>query len=341
MSYKVQVSVIIPIYNAEKFLKETIQSVLNSTLKNYEIILVNDGSTDNSKLICEDFLRQNKIVSLIDQDNSGVSVARNNGLLQAKGEYVFFMDSDDTLDSELLTTSYEIAKKSQSDIVIIGSQFCEPTPNFTALPTWAQMLRRDYLNLHPDVRFPKNIQPCEDGLFSHQLLALTTKIALNPNGIYNYRHHENQNFKKINENCGKVINQIPSWFEILENFYAKYDLLPAQSLHLARFVEHEPFEFRYLAMPLNQDQKVFLHQLIINFMAKNVLPYLDDNSKKLLTTPFLHFLESKKSDDFDRFYVKYLRKRKTQKRIYLFAINIIPISKLRRKLRKKINDQFQ
>lgn len=340
-SSKIFVSVIIPVYNAEKFLKETIQSVLNSTLKEHEIILVNDGCTDNSKLICEEFSLQNSNVRLINQNNSGVSVARNNGLFQAEGDYVFFMDSDDTLDSEFLKTSYEIAKKNESDIVITGEEFIKRMPNVMALPTWAQLIRLKFLKQYSDIRFPENIQPGEDGLFSHQLLALTTKIALNSNGIYHYRHHEDQNHLKINENCWKVLHQIPIWFEILEKFYTKYNLFKSHSLHLALFIEHEPFEFRYLAMPLNQEQKVFLHQIIQEFMSKNVLLHLDNEGKKMLSIRFLHFLNSKEPDDFDRLYLKYLKYRKIQKKIYLLTINIIPLSKIRKKLRKKINDQFQ
>ncbi len=339
---KIFVSVIIPIHNAEKFLKQTVQSVLNQGLKEFEIILVNDGSTDDSIKICEKFSNQDDRIKLINQINSGVSVARNNGLLHVNGEYVFFMDADDTLDSEFLKTSYEIAKKKEdNDIVVISEQFCKRMPNLTALPTWAQLIRMEFLKQHPSIRFPENIQPCEDGLFSHQLLALTQKIAQNPEGIYHYRHHENQNHLKINENCEKVIKQIPTWFEILENFYIKHGLFKSHSLHLALFIEHEPFEFRYLEMPLNQEQKVFLHQIINNFMSKNVFPYLDEESKKLLSIPFLQFVNSKKNEDFDRFYLKHLKQRKIQKKLYLFAINIIPLSKIRKNLRKNINDQFQ
>jgi glycosyltransferase involved in cell wall biosynthesis len=340
-SKKILVSVIIPVYNAEIFLNETLQSVLNQNLKNFEIILVNDGSTDNSKKICEKFSNQDNRIKLINQINSGVSIARNNGILHAKGEYVFFMDADDTLDAEFLKTSYEIAKKQDSDIVVIGEQFCKRMPNVTALPTWAQLIRMEFLKQYQSIRFPDNIQPCEDGLFSHQLLALTEKIAQNHEGIYHYRHHENQNHLKINENCEKVTKQIPTWFEILENFYTKHGLFKSHSLHLALFIEHEPFEFRYLAMPLNQGQKVFLHQIIKDFMSKNVFPHLDEESKKSLSIPFLKFVNSKKFDDFDRFYIKYLKQRKIKKKLCLFAINMIPLSEIRKNLRKNINDQFQ
>ena len=93
------VSVIIPVYNVEKYISEAIESVLNQSLIDIEVILIDDGSTDNSLLICEQFLQKESRIKLLKQKNSGVSNARNNGLNLAIGKYVFFMDSDDTIDS--------------------------------------------------------------------------------------------------------------------------------------------------------------------------------------------------------------------------------------------------
>lgn len=335
----VSVSIIIPVYNAGEFLDETIKSVLRQSLKSFELILVNDGSTDHSGSICREYQLSDRRVKYIDQANSGVSVARNTGLLHATGEYIFFMDADDTLDSELIKTSYDVAKVKDSDIVIIGESFCKLIAHVTALPTWAQMLKFDFLKKHPSIRFPENIQPCEDGLFSHQLLALTTNIGLNPHGIYHYRHHENQNHLKINENCWKVIHQVPDWFDILHQFYTENNLFQSHALHLAFFVEHEPFEFRYLAMPLTKEQKVILHRLMTTFMSK-VLPYLSEENKSLLSKPFLYFISSNHVDDFDRFYIRYTRQRRIKKNIYLFLIRFIPLKKLRRELRKSIAEKL-
>ena len=80
------VSVIVPIYNAERYISETIESILNQSLKNIEIILVNDGSTDSSLIICEQYLQKDSRIKFVNQNNSGVSIARNNGLKLANGE---------------------------------------------------------------------------------------------------------------------------------------------------------------------------------------------------------------------------------------------------------------
>lgn len=318
---------------------ETIESVVHQSLSQLELILVNDGSTDDSGLICESFQHADSRIKYIYQPNSGVSIARNNGLTHAAGEYIFFMDSDDTLDSEFLKTSYEIAKKEDRDIVIIGNLFCKRMPNVTALPTWAQILKADFLKNNHTIQFPKYIQPCEDGLFSHQLLALTQNIGVNPDGIYHYRHHENQNHIKINENIWKVINQIPEWFKILNEFYTENNFYHSKALHLALFIEHEPFEFRYLGMPLNDEQKFILFELIKSFMSK-VLPYLSKEEKNKLSKPFLYFINSNSIHDFESVYDQYKRRLKLKNKIYLFLIKFIPFKKFRRGLRVKIVERF-
>ncbi|WP_445457884.1 glycosyltransferase family 2 protein [Flavobacterium sp. HNIBRBA15423] len=339
----VLVSVIIPVYNVEKFISEAIESVLNQSFESIEIILVDDGSNDNSLIICEQYLYKDSRIKLIKQKNFGVSIARNNGLNSALGEYIFFMDSDDTIDSEFISTSYNIAKKKDSDIVIIGDYYCKRLPNISALPTCALFLKHSFLKKHFDIRFPKNIQPCEDGLFSHQLLALTHEIAENPSGIYNYREHDNQNHIKINNDTDKLLTQIPIWFKILEDFYNKYNLYNSHAFHFALFLEHEPFELRYIAMPISSNQKEYLHKLIKDFYQKNVNPYINMNDRTKLSKLFLVFLASNDYKEFEKYHKRYLLnlkiKFKFKKFLYKFKlklINIIPISKYRRSLRNKI-----
>ena len=96
------ISVVIPIFNAEKYLKDCILSVLKQTYSNLEIILVNDGSTDTSLLICNEFCELDTRIRCINQKNAGVSVARNNGKKNATGKYIIFVDSDDTLQSDMI-----------------------------------------------------------------------------------------------------------------------------------------------------------------------------------------------------------------------------------------------
>lgn len=335
---KALVSIIVPIFNTELFIAETIESIRNQTLTDIEIILVNDGSTDNSGYICENYVEKDQRIKYIEQENQGVSVARNNGLLNANGDYIYFMDSDDTIDENFIKSSYEIAVEEKSDMVIIGVSYCNRLPNVMALPTCASMISHMFLKKHKDVRFPEAIQPCEDGLFTHRLLALTNKISSNPDGIYHYRKHENQNHVKINENSDRVLNQIPKWLEIIEEFYKSNNFFNSHALHLALFIEHEPFELRYLKMPLNNEQKQFLHSIIRHFMFENVLPYLKE--RKNLSRPFCMFLKYDNYEQFDTYYRRYKQRRKIKQKGLILLSKIIPNKRYRRNLRDIINEEF-
>ncbi|EOU2074248.1 glycosyltransferase [Clostridium perfringens] len=117
MNLNINVSIIVPVYNVELYIKECIDSLINQTLKNIQIILVNDGSTDSSGEICKDYSKSDKRIIYIEQTNSGQSSARNNGLKEAKGEYILFVDSDDYLDLRACEVLYNKAKEYNLDIV--------------------------------------------------------------------------------------------------------------------------------------------------------------------------------------------------------------------------------
>lgn len=97
------ISVIVPVYNTEKYLRRCIDSILNSTCKDFEILLVNDGSTDSSPAICEEYARQDSRIKVICQKNQGVSSARNTGLDRCKGQWIVFVDSDDFISKDFLS----------------------------------------------------------------------------------------------------------------------------------------------------------------------------------------------------------------------------------------------
>ena len=114
----VKVSVIIPVYNVEIFLEECLDSVVNQTLKDIEIICVNDGSTDNSLSILESYAKKDNRIKIINQENQGVSVSRNNGLKISAGKYICFLDSDDYLEVNTLMESFNISEQYSLDICL-------------------------------------------------------------------------------------------------------------------------------------------------------------------------------------------------------------------------------
>ena len=114
----IDISIIVPVYNVEKYLEKCLESLVNQTLKNIEIILVNDGSTDSSKNICERYVEKDKRVILVNQVNKGQSAARNKGIEIARGNYIGFVDSDDYIELDMYEILYEKLIQEDADITI-------------------------------------------------------------------------------------------------------------------------------------------------------------------------------------------------------------------------------
>ena len=115
-----KISIIIPVYNAEIYLNKCIKSITEQTYKNLEIILVNDGSTDSSGKICDEWKEKDNRIKVIHQQNKGVSTARNTGLENSTGEWITFSDNDDYMDSDLIENLYRSAIKRNADISVGG-----------------------------------------------------------------------------------------------------------------------------------------------------------------------------------------------------------------------------
>lgn len=121
MKRNTEFSIIVPVYNVEKYLKKCINSILNQTYINYELILVDDGSKDSSGKICDEYEKKDKRIKVVHKKNDGLSDARNKGLEIAIGDYIMFIDSDDYIDDNLfLDKLFNIISKRKSDIVIYG-----------------------------------------------------------------------------------------------------------------------------------------------------------------------------------------------------------------------------
>ena len=120
--YKYDISVVVPVYNAEKYVTKTLESLFSKRKKGLQIIIVNDGSTDNSRDLIAEMVKNKRDVLVIDQENQGLSAARHSGLKLAEGEYIAFLDSDDWLDEGCYEECYKIAKQENSDVLIYRSK---------------------------------------------------------------------------------------------------------------------------------------------------------------------------------------------------------------------------
>ena len=206
------ISVIIPVYNVEQYLRECLDSVVNQTFRDLEIICVNDGSTDGSPAILEEYAAKDSRIRIVNKENGGLSDARNAGLSIASGEYIQFVDSDDYLDLNACQTLYSKAIESKSDMVmflfncfgIFEKRSSESVSYFPAELTddlekiqyeysnwqtaWSNLFRRDFIEQN-GLRFHKGLI-FEDLPFITKASLLANKIVIVPLPLYYYRQRE-------------------------------------------------------------------------------------------------------------------------------------------------------
>lgn len=139
----IKISVIIPVYNTSKYLKKCLDSVLNQSLKEIEVICVNDGSTDNSLKILKEFAQQDTRIKIINKCNGGLTTARNEGIKKATGEYCLNIDSDDWIEKDYFETLYKRAKRENLDMVISDIIFDYEYENVI-------LVKKDLLNIKED-----------------------------------------------------------------------------------------------------------------------------------------------------------------------------------------------
>ena len=116
-----KVSIVVPVYNAGPYIEQCLKSLVEQTLKDIEIILINDGSTDDSLELCLAYARTDLRIRVVDQENAGACVARNKGIQLAKGEYVLFVDADDFFELDMVYRAYAKATETNADIVVFDA----------------------------------------------------------------------------------------------------------------------------------------------------------------------------------------------------------------------------
>ena len=207
-----KVSVIIPVYNVEKYLKECLDSVINQTLEDIEIICINDGSTDNSSAILEEYAKKDNRIRVINQTNQGVSSARNIGIKNTKSDFIIFLDADDWLDKNTVENTYHIISNSNYDILCFGYCVINENKNQTKTMTVnlrkaknAENISRSLFNIflnssiskiyrtdfikNNNIYFPKDIVVSEDGVFNLLCLYKGAKFGYEDNIYYHYRYN--------------------------------------------------------------------------------------------------------------------------------------------------------
>lgn len=252
---KPELSIIVPIYNTELYLKQCINSILDQDYTNFELIIVNDGSTDNSEQICMEFVKKDKRIKYFYKTNGGLSDTRNFGISKAKGKYIAFVDSDDMINKHFCSLMMGSLKKYDADIIScnykdfynydfditekqhleneccfdkdnIIKEYFSPTQNQIFINVWSKIYKA---SLFDEIKFEN--YKFEDLFITYKLLNKANKLVTINNKIYFYnRSNENSlslllnNDKRIEERT-KYIDEIISCFKNnknLKNSLLKY-----------------------------------------------------------------------------------------------------------------------
>lgn len=208
------ISIIMPVYNAARYMDYSIDSILNQSLKDIELICVNDASTDGSLKKLKEYQKKDKRIKIVNNSvNTGPGVSRNNGIKKARGEFVCFVDSDDWLEKDACERLYKTAIKEKADVVFIKPKFVftdkvvldkrlltkedlkenkrvflKTIRRKVAWAPWSKMVKKELIEKHK-IYFP-NIYVSEDMDFSYKVVYYAKKIAVEEKYLYNYFLHE-------------------------------------------------------------------------------------------------------------------------------------------------------
>jgi len=236
------VSVIVPCFNRDYFLGDTLKSIQEQSYHNWECIIVNDGSNDNTEQVANEYCRKDDRFKYIWQENNGPSIARNTGLSLSVGDFVQFLDSDDIIHVDKLKKQIESLQKEDADVLVCGyrlfkgnlrntfENYLSSQPyilslegflykwavNF-AIPIHAGLFRRSFL-IQNNIKFNESVEACEDYIFWSELALADASFSYQKEKLAFYRVHNESITNDVNRMC---ISQIASTFEV-------YDSLPKE-----------------------------------------------------------------------------------------------------------------
>ena len=301
------ISVIIPVYNVAQYLDQCVMSVLNQTMNNLEIILVNDGSTDGSGEMCEEYAEKDARVVVIHQKNQGLAAARQAGLNIAQGEYIGFVDSDDWLEANMYEEMYQAVKENDADIVFCNVYRNESkkeqvyfTPGLynrsqmmeTIFPrllagfdenggentirwcNWLRLYRKDLIDKH-NIQFDKRFRRSQD-------LPFTFECTIHANSYYylgdSYLYHNRMNYESLSKGYTKnmwgLIKPLILYLQNVVDGFEDYDFNKQMNRRAALFVfeccenENKPNNKRPMGQRLKTIREIMNDKDAVNWIKK-------------------------------------------------------------------------
>ena len=289
-----EVSIIVPVYNSGKYISRCIDSIVSQTFTNFECILIDDGSTDNSLLICERYHQSDVRIVVIHQDNSGLSATRNKGTELARGKYLCYVDSDDYIQNNMCEILIDAVHRSEADVVCCGyaennklRTLCEDDFIFTNCSiieivhylemrqafgvVWNKLYKKSILDIH-SIKFPLGAKFGEDMIFNLQYFKHIKKAYISSNYIYNYLHDNKNSLAKEKVTLAECHFR----FENVSNLFMQVDN-NMKSLFCAELLAKD---FKYtiaLLLRLYSDNKVAKEREIVINRLKNF--YVENEAK--------------------------------------------------------------
>lgn len=291
-----KVSVIIPVYNAEAYLCKCVDSVLSQTLREIEVILVDDGSTDSSGAICDAYSERDSRITVMHLENGGPARARNHGIAVASGEYIGFVDSDDYVELTMLETLYKKAVDTNSDIAMCGYYLAYEQKNIQAAMEYDweyvgkesirnglirryyagentglysmvnKIMRRGMIHKH-HITVNEQLKRAEDAWFVFDCLKAAQKVVYLPQAMYFYRQNEASIMHSV------LDNQYESWVYTRRRLLAESEKLQI-NFDVAEFyrifLEKVVIYCREMARKGNEQK---IRDIFRDEMFRNALPY--------------------------------------------------------------------
>ncbi len=258
------ISIIIPVYNAARFLQRLIDSILSQTYPHFEVLFIDDGSTDDSGAICDLYARKDDRIRVFHQTNQGVSAARNRGIEEAKGKYIMFVDADDDVAENILEKMLFAADTFKVDVVLCDAM---PTTRISDIPTnqvldnnfiintlfslwcmgdgcltpvWAKLYRRELFFVH-NIWFEQRKRG-EDWLLNIQLFQCVKSIYYIPLPLYKYVRHGNSAMTAyLPEQFELWIENRRIWHHVIEKYRLQVDYKSFNTQWLTKVFYYLPF----------------------------------------------------------------------------------------------------
>ena len=293
-----KVSLILPVYNVEAYLRQCLDSVVNQTERNIQIICVNDGSTDGSRTILQEYADRDSRIEIVDQENQGAGSARNAGYSFIKGKYTYFADPDDWLNLELCEKASRRIEETGADLIYIQAlreyptgksrptrQFKQHLPEVRLVPEqridlfrprevpWLKFWNSEFLLKH-QIRFSEGKRPYEDMLQSWKGCVLADRIAILDEHLYHYRNFRPGSYQNIVDRSHFAIVDTMKDIEAMLMTTGKY----ADYRNL--FIKSKLTRFRQTYFKLPQGLRLEFRELVLDAISEEDRLFLHSASSK-------------------------------------------------------------